>query len=162
MCSILALAHSLHTVILVAYSNDIAAISLHYKRPQSDGDYTKTKQLSTGNQAMTNRRATTLVATAAGLAAIGITSEDAHTARDTTTTTETAPTVHTQREGAKQAALIAIMRAPDGATLAEIVAATGWLKHTARAFMSGALKKRLGLIVTSETEDQRGRVYRIL
>ena len=118
---------------------------------------------------------TTLVATVAGLAAVGIISEDAHTAptsaqeaateetaRDTATATEPAPTAHTQREGTKQAALIAMLRAPEGATLAEIVAATGWLKHTARAFMSGALKKRLGLIVTSETEDQRGRVYRVV
>jgi len=118
---------------------------------------------------------TKLVATDAGFAAIGITFEDAHTertvaqeaateetARDTATATEPAPTAHTQREGTKQAALIAMLRAPEGATLAEIVAATGWLKHTARAFMSGALKKRLGLIVTSETEDQRGRVYRVV
>ena len=121
---------------------------------------------------------TTLVATVAGLAAVGIISEDAHTARtvaqeaatgetalDTatanTTATEPAPTAHTQREGTKQAALIAMLRAPKGATLAEIVAVTGWQKHTARAFMSGVLKKRLGLIVTSEWEDRRGRVYRL-
>ncbi|MDP2738733.1 MAG: hypothetical protein Q8O82_08535 [Pseudorhodobacter sp.] len=52
MRGIFALAHSLHAVILVAYSNDIASISLHYKRPQSDGAYTKTKQLSKGNQAL--------------------------------------------------------------------------------------------------------------
>ncbi|MDP2738739.1 MAG: DUF3489 domain-containing protein [Pseudorhodobacter sp.] len=118
---------------------------------------------------------TTLVATVAGLAAIGIVPEDAHTARvgaqeaatgetarDTATATEPAPTAHTQREGTKQAALIAMLRAPKGATLAEIVAVTGWQKHTARAFMSGALKKRLGLIVTSEWEDRRGRVYRVV
>ena len=98
-------------------------------------------------------------------ATTSVASEDAHPAHTVAQeppTDEPAPTAHTQRDGTKQAALIAMLRAPEGATLAEIVAATGWLKHTARAFMSGALKKRLGLIVTSETEDQRGRVYRVV
>ncbi|WP_206340907.1 DUF7220 family protein [Marinicauda algicola] len=36
------------------------------------------------------------------------------------------PTTRTPREGTKQAALIAMLRAPGGATVAEIVAATGW------------------------------------
>lgn len=43
----------------------------------------------------------------------------------------------------------------------EIVAATGWQAHTARGAMSGALGKKLGLVVTSVKEDERGRVYRI-
>ena len=43
----------------------------------------------------------------------------------------------------------------------EIVAATGWLAHTARGAMSGALGKKLGLVVTSAKEGARGRVYRI-
>jgi len=65
------------------------------------------------------------------------------------------------RENTKQAALIAMLRAPEGATLDEIVAALGWQKHTARGAMSGALKKRLGLTITSEQQPERGRVYRI-
>jgi len=39
-----------------AYSNDIAAIFLHYKRPQSDGDYTKRRtprRTRPGDKAMT-------------------------------------------------------------------------------------------------------------
>lgn len=67
----------------------------------------------------------------------------------------------TARENTKQAALIAMLRAPEGATLDEIVAALGWQKHTARGAMSGALKKRLGLTITSEQVSERGRVYRI-
>jgi hypothetical protein len=43
----------------------------------------------------------------------------------------------------------------------EIVAATGWLAHTARGAMSGALGKKLGLVVTSAKEEGRGRVYRL-
>ena len=62
-------------------------------------------------------------------------------------------------EGTKQAALIAMLRAPGGATIAEIVAATGWQPHTVRGAMAGALKKKLGLEVASEKIDGRGRVY---
>ena len=66
-----------------------------------------------------------------------------------------------RRTGTKQDTLIAMLRAPEGATIEEIVAATGWLSHTVRGSMSGALKKKLGLIITSEKVDGRGRVYAI-
>ena len=88
----------------------------------------------------------TLVATDAGLAAIGIESEDADAApagatdapseepsTDTPSQPETAPKAHTPREGTKQATLIAMLRAPDGATIEEIMAATGWQSHYADA-----------------------------
>ena len=78
-----------------------------------------------------------------------------------TTGAKPTPKAHTQREGTKQSTLIAMLRAPEGATMEAIIAATGWQAHSARGALSGALKKRLGLNVTSETEDQRGRVYRI-
>jgi hypothetical protein len=39
--------------------------------------------------------------------------------------------------------------------------ATEWQAHTVRGFFAGALKKRLGLEVTSEKDEERGRVYRI-
>jgi len=45
--------------------------------------------------------------------------------------------------------------------MAEIVAATGWQAHSARGAMSGALGKKLGLVVVSAKDDARGRVYRI-
>lgn len=61
----------------------------------------------------------------------------------------------------KQQVLIDLLKRPEGATIDEIVAATGWQKHTARGAMSGALKKRLGLTITSEREE-RGRVYKIV
>ena len=65
------------------------------------------------------------------------------------------------RPGTKQARLIAMLEADDGATIAEIAKATGWQNHAVRGAISGALKKRLGLPVTSETVEGRGRVYRI-
>ena len=66
-----------------------------------------------------------------------------------------------RRAGTKQDTLIAMLRAPEGATIAEIVAATGWLCHTVRGSMSGALKKKLGLTITSEKADGGERIYRI-
>jgi hypothetical protein len=67
----------------------------------------------------------------------------------------------TPREGTKQATMIAMLQRKDGATIAEIVEATGWQQHTVRGAFAGALKKRLGLNVDSEKVDGRGRVYRI-
>ena len=117
---------------------------------------------------------TTLAATDAGLAAIGIEPEDANPApagadeatsdapaTEAPTQHETAPKARTPREGTKQATLIAMLRAPEGATIEEIMAATGWQSHTVRGAMAGALKKKLGLEVTSEKVEGRGRVYKL-
>ena len=65
------------------------------------------------------------------------------------------------REGTKQALVIEMLRRTDGASIAEIVEATGWLSHTARGVLAGSLKKKLGLAIESEKEETRGRVYRI-
>ena len=72
-----------------------------------------------------------------------------------------APKPPTPRAGTKQALLIALLQAPEGATMEAIIAATNWQAHTARGVISGALKKKLGLVVTSEKDLRRGRVYRI-
>ncbi len=60
----------------------------------------------------------------------------------------------------KQDEVIAMLRRPEGATVDEVVSATGWQRHTVRGVFSGTLKKKLGLIVASAKEE-RGRVYRI-
>ena len=49
----------------------------------------------------------------------------------------------------------------EGATIAQIVAATGWQPPTVRGALAGALKKRLGLTVAAEKIEGCGRVYRI-
>jgi hypothetical protein len=72
-----------------------------------------------------------------------------------------APKRLTPRAGTKQALLIEMLQRLEGATMEEIVAATGWQPHTARGAMSGALRKKLGLVVISEKEEGKGRVYRI-
>ena len=115
---------------------------------------------------------TTLVATDAGFAAIGIEPDEAATAPKSTieapqqdptpdAAPERASSTRTPRAGTKQAALIAMLRAPDGATIEEITTATGWQAHTVRGAIAGALKKKLGLEVASEKVEGRGRVYRI-
>jgi hypothetical protein len=70
-----------------------------------------------------------------------------------------APRAPKTRAGTKQAKLIALLR--EGATIDEMVAATGWQSHTVRGAMASALKKRLGLAIASKKEE-RGRVYRIV
>jgi len=67
-----------------------------------------------------------------------------------------------RRTGTKQDTLIAMLRSPEGATIEEIMAATGWQSHTVRGAMAGALKKKLGLEVISEKVENRGRSYKIL
>ncbi len=60
----------------------------------------------------------------------------------------------------KQDAVIAMLHRPEGATVDEVVSATGWQRHTVRGVFSGTLKKKLGLILAS-AQEERGRVYRI-
>jgi hypothetical protein len=53
----------------------------------------------------------------------------------------------TPRTGTKQALMIEMLKRPEGATVEQIAAATGWQHHTIRGAISGALKKKLGLTV---------------
>ncbi|MTH94779.1 DUF3489 domain-containing protein [Roseibium sp. RKSG952] len=105
----------------------------------------------------------TLVATNAGLAAIGIEPDGASPAAadDNEISSETSK-ARAPRAGTKQAKLIEMLRAEGGATLAEIAVQTGWKQHTIRGAIAGTLKKKLGLEVTSEKEGGRGRVYRLV
>ncbi len=65
------------------------------------------------------------------------------------------------RGGTKQAILIEMMSHPKGVTIADLEKAIGWQAHSIRGAISGGLKKKLGLNVTSEKVEGRGRVYRI-
>ena len=85
------------------------------------------------------------VATATGLQEIGITTQPPRTTREST----------------KQAVLIGLLSRAEGATLAQMTEATGWQVHTVRGAMAGALKKKLGLEITSEKQISTDRVYRI-
>jgi hypothetical protein len=60
----------------------------------------------------------------------------------------------TPRAGTKQAQMIEMLKRPEGATVEQIAAATGWQHHTIRGAISGALKKKLGLTIeTTRTRE---------
>jgi Protein of unknown function (DUF3489) len=62
--------------------------------------------------------------------------------------------------GSKQACVLALLRAPNGATITSIMQATGWQRHSVRGFLAGIVRKRLKLNLTSHKVDG-SRVYRI-
>jgi len=116
---------------------------------------------------------TTLIATEAGLEAIGV---DPVVASTVSNIRKVAPgkkaagvaaddtpgqKLAAIRQGTKQALLIDMLQRPEGASIAEILEATSWQAHTARGTISGALKKKLGLPITSEKHPERGTVYKL-
>lgn len=65
------------------------------------------------------------------------------------------------RESSKKSIILVMLRRPGGATLGQIIEATGWQPHTVRAFISGAIGEQLGLKVKStrtETGERRHRI----
>jgi hypothetical protein len=64
------------------------------------------------------------------------------------------------RGGSKLAHVIALLERDHGATIAELIAATGWLAHTTRAALTG-LRKRGYAVEIDRSDDNRGSFYRI-
>lgn len=120
---------------------------------------------------------TTLIATEAGLAAIGIEPVVASTLTNLrkaqlewvsgpkdvleASADPATPKPVAIRAGTKQAEIIALLQRPEGASITEIVDVTGWAAHSARGMISGGLKKKLGLEVSTTSDEQRGRIYHI-
>jgi cell division septation protein DedD len=65
------------------------------------------------------------------------------------------------RDGSKKAVVLALLQRKGGATLTQIMKATGWQAHSVRGFISGALGKKMGLIVDSVRREDGERVYSI-
>jgi hypothetical protein len=57
--------------------------------------------------------------------------------------------------------ILALLRRNEGATIADICKATGWLNHTARAFISATIGKKLGHTLSKEKDAERGLIYRV-
>ena len=74
---------------------------------------------------------------------------------------EQAQSKTSKRQNSKQAQVIAMLRMPEGVTIPQICAATGWQQHTLRGMFSGVLKKKLGLTIISIKTEAGDRAYRI-
>lgn len=75
--------------------------------------------------------------------------------------TKREPIPHALRPGTKLAAIIDAMRHPGGATIAQMMASTGWQAHSVRGAISGMVRKRLGYEVVTEKSADGQRAYRI-
>jgi len=65
------------------------------------------------------------------------------------------------RATSKHDHVVCLLSRKEGATIDDMVAATGWQKHTVRGFLSGQVKGKLKLNLLSQKTD-RGRIYQVL
>ena len=61
----------------------------------------------------------------------------------------------------KTAQVLAMLQQSQGATLKQLMQATGWQAHSVRGFVSGTLGKKMGLTVASTKGEDGGRRYSI-
>jgi hypothetical protein len=112
------------------------------------------------NRALITKSASDWFIAAEGYDALGVPRKGAANAPAAETTATPAKTPRT-RENSKQAQMIELLKRPDGATLNQLVEVTGWQAHTVRGAMAGALKRKLGLTITSDKATGQERTYRI-
>jgi Protein of unknown function (DUF3489) len=65
------------------------------------------------------------------------------------------------RGGSKTAKILDLLKRPGGATSKELMKATGWLPHSVRGFLSGTVRKKMGLTVTSTKGEDGERTYSV-
>ncbi|UZR28034.1 DUF3489 domain-containing protein [Methylococcus mesophilus] len=62
------------------------------------------------------------------------------------------------RDNSKQANVLRMLKRPEGTTIPQICADTGWQAHTVRGLFAGAFKKKLGLTLVSEKPEGGDRI----
>ena len=67
----------------------------------------------------------------------------------------------TARDGSKAAKILDLLKRPDGGSLKELMKTTGWQAHSVRGFLSGTIRKKLGLNVVSNKAADGERNYSI-
>src|SRR3954462_5518817 len=80
----------------------------------------------------------------------------------TETIMATKPKDNAATQTSKHDAVLKLLRSNRGATIGELQKATGWQPHSVRGFLSGTVKKRLGLPLRSEQRKSGERRYSIV
>lgn len=116
------------------------------------------------------RKRLTLAITEAGMAVLGPFAESSCVApvEQDPEPEQTTAVYHTEageriapRANTKTEVATALLRQDDGATLPELMAVTGWQAHSVRGFLSGTVRKKLGLTLVSEISGDGARRYRV-
>jgi hypothetical protein len=67
----------------------------------------------------------------------------------------------TARDGSKASQVLDLLKRPGGATAKELMKATGWQPHSVRGFLSGTVRKKMGLAVVSTKGEDGERTYSV-
>ena len=66
------------------------------------------------------------------------------------------------RPGTQTAKILRLLKRPNGASLRELTKATGWQPHSVRGFLSGVLKTKMRLKLTTAKRQDSQRAYRVI
>jgi hypothetical protein len=83
------------------------------------------------------------------------------TVRRKTAKAPTEPPAPAAAKVTKKDGALALLQREDGATLAELMSATGWQAHSVRGFISGTVRKALGLTVEKVKQGDGSATYQI-
>ena len=65
------------------------------------------------------------------------------------------------RQGSKTAKVLDLLKRTGGVTAKELIKVTGWQPHSVRGFLSGTVRKKMGLTVESSRREDGERAYLI-